>query len=241
MQTKTLIKAENILSEIYVMIAAQRGNETIDSDLILKVIDLDYEETHILREVRHNKRELDTPAFIRYRADLTRVFTKIIQSVDNLLPGYQATENTGAGPDGFKINNDYTVTDVQQFLHNVFFSIDSAIDKEFPEPGADMELSELNTVYEMLLLLRHSGVYEQIYNICGKNKARTAALIAAITGEKEGSIRTISTHFETPHIKSNSSPYTKPAVDKIITLLIKLGLDATELIKISEKMHQNKA
>lgn len=105
------------------------------------------------------------------------------------------------------------------------------------EPGAEIELPELDTIYEKLLLLEYSGVYEQIYNICGQNKKRTADLIALITGEKPGPIRVISSHLGTPHIKSRVSPYTISAIDKTIALLIKFRLDPIKLVKISEKIH----
>lgn len=240
MQTIALINAENLLSEIYVMIAAQRGNKTIDSDLIFKLNELQIQIDPILREVRYNKREIEQAAFIRYRDDLTRVFANIIKSVDSLLPRHQIVEaeNSGTGPDGFDINNDYTVTNVQQFLHDCFYYLDGAIDREFSEPGTDIELPELNTINEKLLLLKYTGLYEQVKTICDNNKKRMSELIGAITGLNARAVQVSINYIDTPGVKNKNNPYTPPAIEKITNTLTHLNIDPSQLRAIL--LSQNK-
>lgn len=242
MQTEALTSVKNLLAEIYIMCAAQKDNKSIDHDLIFKLNELLIQIDPILWEAEHNNRELEATGFSRYRSDLVRVFNNYLQSIDGLFPGLQVTaaELMPGGPDGFNIHQDYTVADVQQFLHDVFSHIDSVIDKEFSGQGTEIELPEFNTINEKLLLLKHTGIYEQIKTVCGNNKKRMSELIGAITGEKPGSIRTISSHLDTPHIRSRMSPYTMPSIDKTIILLTRLKLDITELVKISEKILQDK-
>lgn len=139
METEALTATENLLSEILIMCGVQREKECIDSNFLFKVNELVLQTDPLLREVRHNKRELERAAFIRYQDDLERMFTGIIKIVGNLLRGCHITTvvYTGSDPDGFKIDQDYTVADVQQVLHNIFTYINGTIDREFSDPGTD--------------------------------------------------------------------------------------------------------
>lgn len=179
MKTEALTIADNLLAEILIMCAAQRDSKSIDHDLIFKINELLIQIDPIFREVRYNYQELEAPGFMRYRSELVRVFNGYLQNIDSLLPERQVTaaELPPGGPDGFKINHDYTVADVQQFLHDVFSYIDSVIDKEFPAQGGDTDPSttkpvklkftvQNNQVYDVFKQLKKDGwisnTYEQI-------------------------------------------------------------------------------
>lgn len=240
MKTDALTIAENLLPEIYIMCAAQKDKKSIDHNLIFKVNELLIQIDPILRELRYNNRELEAAGFMRYRSELVRVFNGYLQRIDSLFPDHEVTarELTPGGPDGFDIHNDYKVTDVQQVLHDVFFYIDSVIDKEFPEPGADMDLPELATINEKLLLLKYTGIYEQIKTTCGNNKKRMSELIGAITGQNAKAIQVTLNYIDTPYIVNKNNPFSSQAINKVMVTLLQLNIDTSDLQEILLRLNK---
>lgn len=170
MKTGALTIAENLLADILILCVSQRSSKFINHDLIFKLNELLIQIDPILGEVRYNNRELEATGFMRYRSDLARVFNGYLQSIGNLFPEHEVItrELTPGGPEGFNIHQDYKVTDVQQFLHDVFSYIDSVIDREFSEPGADTQPSltepvklrfscQSNQVYHLFYWLKYNG------------------------------------------------------------------------------------
>jgi hypothetical protein len=164
MQKEALTIADNLLAEILIMCAAQRDNKSISHDLIFKLNELLIQIEPILRELVHNEKELG-----EYRAELTRIFKGYLKGIGKLLPDHQVTAaELTCGPDAFNIHQEYTVADVQQFLHDVFFYVGSTINEEFPEQGTDTEQSttnplklkftcQSNQVYHLFYWLKYSG------------------------------------------------------------------------------------
>lgn len=202
MKIEALTIADNLLAEILIMCAVQKENKSIDHDLIFKLNELLIQSEPILRELVHNKREKELEG---YRSDLVRMFKGYLKSIDNLLPNHQiaTTELPPGGPDGFNINHDYTVADVQQFLHDVFFYVNSAIAEEFPEQGTDTGPSttnplklkftcQSNQVYHLFYWLKYSGYIDNTQDeiirfimdhvsIKGKNPATYSTIRAELT------------------------------------------------------------
>jgi hypothetical protein len=95
-----------------------------------------------------------------------------------------------------------------------------------PSQPEHLDLQEVNTIDKKLLLLKYTGAYELFNSICGGNITRTAALIAAITGEKISSIRIKITYLQTQHAGKESSPYYKiESFEDVLTSLRKLRID----------------
>lgn len=234
MKTKALTIADNLLAEIYILCAAQRENKSISHDLIFKLNELLIQTEPILRELVHNKKELG-----EYRAELTRVFKGCLKGIGNLLPDHQVTAaELTCGPDAFNIHQEYTVADVQQFLHDVFFYIDSTIDKEFPEPGIDIDMPELATINEKLLLLKYTGIYEQIKTVCGNNKKRMSELIGAITGQNAKAIQVTLNYIDTPYVINKNNPFSSQAINKVMVTLLQLNIDTSDLQEILLRLNK---
>lgn len=100
---------------------------------------------------------------------------------------------------------------------------------EFIKPATEperLELKEVNTINEKLLLLKYTGAYELLKSICAGNVQRTAALIAALTGEQASSTRTKITYLDIAHAGKESSPYNKlHSFENVLTSLRKLRID----------------
>jgi hypothetical protein len=234
MKEEALTIADNLLAEILIMCAAQRDSKAITHDLIFKLNELLIQTEPIFREAKHNKKELG-----EYRAELTRVFNGYLKGIDSLFPDHQviAAELT-CGPDGFNIHQDYTVADLQQFLHDVFLYVDSKIDKEFPAQGVDIALPELNSINEKLLLLKHTGVYEQIKTVCGNNKKRMSELIGAITGQNAKAIQVTLNYIDTPYVVNKNNPFSSQAINKVMVTLLQLNIDTTDLQEILLRLNK---
>jgi hypothetical protein len=204
MQTESLTIAENILADISILCVDQKDNKSINSDLIFKLNELLLQIDPVLRELRHNHRTLEASGFIRYRSDLARVFNGYLKSIDSLLPDHQVTAaELTCGPDGFKINHNYTIADVQQFLHDVSSYIDGVIDREFSISGTNKEpvaakpvklkfTCQSNQVYHLFYWLKYSGYIDNTQDeiirfimdnvsIKGKNPASYGTIRAELT------------------------------------------------------------
>lgn len=100
---------------------------------------------------------------------------------------------------------------------------------EFIEPATEperLELKEVNTINEKLLLLKYTGAYELLKSVCAGNVQRTAALVAALTGEQASSTRTKITYLDIAHAGKESSPYNKiHSFENVLTSLRKLRID----------------
>lgn len=240
MKTEALTIAENLLPEIYIKCAAQKDSKFIDHDLIFKLNELLIQVDPILGEVRYNNRELEATGFMRYRSDLARVFKNYLQCVDSLFPDHivATRELTPGGPAGFNIHQDYPVVQVQQFLHDVFSYIDSVIDKEFSEQGTDIDLPELNTINEKLLLLKYTGIYEQIKTTCSNNKKRMSELIGAITGQNAKAIQVTLNYIDTPYVINKNNPFSSQAINKVMVTLLQLNIDTSDLQEILLRLNK---
>lgn len=109
------------------------------------------------------------------------------------------------------------------------------------QPGTEINLPELKTTYATLLLLKHTGIYDFILNnVCNGTKVRAAALIAAIIGEKTGSVRVVASFLDMPFKRNKYNPYTIPAIENATTCLAGLKIKCKPLEEIHEKILSQK-
>lgn len=95
-----------------------------------------------------------------------------------------------------------------------------------PAEPERLEIRDIETINEKLLLLKYTGVYELLKSICGGNVVRASVLIAAIIGEQANSTRTKITYLDIAHAGKESSPYYKiHSLENVLASLRKLRID----------------
>lgn len=203
-------------------------------DNIAAVCTKDEESKYAVTAIRYlqNARSQVNQFFEKDRPEYNE-YNKVLQQIE--AEGVSETPGSGLTPE-VSISKDkleYPVEAVALYVNKISLWAEQLFSGAVAAPAEpeQIELQDVQTINEKLLLLKYTGVFEFIETSCG-NKKKTAAVIAAIIGEKTDSIRVISTHLDTPHKKNRLSPYTAKAVANVLMILRNLEFNTDELEKI---------
>ena len=240
METKTLTEIENLLVEMLLLVAElkKNGEKNINAALLFKTSFLHLAVENLKVETNNNYIQLEAAAFERYKTNVRRVFNGYIKSFGLIFQHNQdyvkhVAELIPGEPAPFKLEEDYPLYEVGILIHKLFSTVEVFFLNEYAEPLPEIEINKLNTINEKLLLLKYTGIYEQLKLKFGDNGTRIAKLINIIIGhDNAGSIRVILSCFNEEQKGSRLSPYTVPAISSAITILNQLKIDTTELNKI---------